>query len=330
MVLDGLEGHINRVCGIRYNGHRYINPMQVYFVRYADDFIVTSNDRTVLEEQVKPAISSFLSRRGLTLSEEKTHLTHIDDGFDFLGQNVRKYGGKLLIKPAKKSVENLLRKVKSIIRQYCTAKTIDLIDKLNPLLRGWGLYHRHIVAAETFVDIDHKVWKMTWEWAKRRHSNKSKRWLMQQYYPDGNWVLGAKDDNGNDERLIQLDRILIRRHVKIRANANPFDPKQEEYFEERIYQAQSVKQYGRSILRTLLKEQQGKCLLCGLPITDHTGMNAHHLEEKHLGGRYELENLVLLHPVCHSQVHQNRLKLKSPYAERHKATRKPCRSEAAL
>jgi RNA-directed DNA polymerase len=330
MVLDGLEDHINRVCGIRHNGHRYINPMQVYFVRYADDFVVTSNSPDVLETQVKPAIRSFLSRRGLALSEEKTHLTHIDRGFDFLGQNVRKYKGKLLIKPSQRSVETLLRKVKSTIRRYCTAKTIDLIDKLNPILRGWGLYHRHIVAAETFHDIDNKVWKMTWQWVNRRHSNhKTKVWMMQHYYPDGDWVLGAKDDNGNEERLIQLDRILIRRHVKIRADANPFDPKDEAYFEQRTYQAQSVKQYGRSILRTLLKEQYGKCLLCGQPFTNQTGMNAHHLEEKYLGGRYELENLVLLHPVCHTQVHQHHIKLLSPYTQRRKATAKPCRLKAA-
>jgi RNA-directed DNA polymerase len=316
MVLDGLENHINQVCGIRYVGERCINPKQVYFVRYADDFVVTANDRDLLEEQIKPAIRDFLAVRGLSLSEEKTHITHIDAGFDFLGQNVRKYKGKLLIMPAEKSIKAVLSKIKDIIRRYCTAKTIDLINKLNPILRGWGLYHRHIVASETFHDIDNKVWKMTWEWAKRRHSNKGKMWLKSKYYAPDTWVLAAKDEHGNEVRLLQMSKILIRRHVKIRADANPFDPAQETYFEQRIYQANSVKHYGQSMLRTLLKEQQGKCAFCHEPLTEQTGMNAHHIVEKHLGGAYSLENLIILHPFCHTQIHQNNISLQSPMVKR--------------
>jgi len=323
MALDGLEGHLNKVCGIRFYGKRAINPYQIYFVRYADDFVVTCNRRDVLEEQIKPAIRSFLHERGLSLSEEKTKITHIDDGFDFLGQNVRKYKGKLLIKPAPKSVDALLRKVKDIVRRYCTAKTIDLIDKLNPILRGWAMYHRHIVSKETFQRIDHQVWKMTWEWAKRRHANrKGNRWVKAHYCTPDTGVLCAKDVNGNLEKLIQIGTFQIRRHVKIRADANPFDTAHEQYFEERTYQANSVKHYGQSILRTLLKEQGGKCALCHEPLTEQTGMNAHHIEEKHLGGAYTLENLVILHPVCHTQVHQNRIHLQSPVLAR-RASRKP-------
>jgi RNA-directed DNA polymerase len=323
MVLDGLENHINQVCGIKYYGKRCINPKQIYFVRYADDFVVTSNDRDLLEEQIKPTIREFLAERGLSLSEEKTKITQINDGFDFLGQNVRKYKGKLLIMPSDKSVSTLLHKVKDIIRRYCTAQTIDLIDKLNPILRGWAMYHRHIVAKETFQRIDHKVWKMTWEWAKRRHSNhKGNMWVKAKYYAPGSWVLCAKDEHGNLEKLIQIGTFQIRRHVKIRADANPFDRAHEQYFEQRAYQANSVKHYGQSILRTLLKEQGGKCPLCQEPLTEQTGMNAHHIEEKHLGGAYSLENLVILHPVCHTQVHQNNVVLQSPVLARRTA-RKP-------
>ena len=325
-----MENHINQVCGIKFYGKRCINPNQIYFVRYADDFVVTANDRDVLEGQVKPAIREFLAVRGLSLSEEKTKITHIADGFDFLGQNVRKYapagapiGGKLLIMPAQKSVDAVLHKVKDIVRRYCTARTIDLIDELNPILRGWAMYHRHIVSSQVFQKIDHKTWKMTWEWAKRRHSNrKGNMWVKEKYYAPGTWVLAAKDEHGNEVRLIQIGSVQIRRHVKIRAGANPFDRAQEPYFEQRAYQANSLKHYGQSILRTLLKEQQGKCALCHEPLNEQTGMNAHHITEKHLGGAYSLENLVILHPVCHTQVHQNHIPLQSPVLAS-RASRKP-------
>lgn len=135
-------------------------------------------------------------------------------------------------------------------------------------------------------------------------------------------VLCAKDAHGNLEKLIQIGSFQIRRHVKIRADANPFDKAQEQYFEERAYQANSVKHYGQSILRTLLKEQDGKCAHCHEPLTEQTGMNAHHIEEKHLGGAYTLENLVILLPFCHIQAHQNNISLQSPVLAR-RASRKP-------
>ena len=80
------------------------------FVRYADDFIVTGNNPEFLREQVLPVIKEFLSERGLQLSEEKTIITNIKDGFDFLGQNIRKYHGKLLIKPSKASKKACMKK----------------------------------------------------------------------------------------------------------------------------------------------------------------------------------------------------------------------------
>ena len=88
---------------------------------------------------MKPAIEVFLQERGLLLSEEKTKITHINDGFDFLGFNVRKYSnGKLLIKPAKKSVKSLLDKVRQIVKSNLSSKTEEVMYQLNPVLRGWA------------------------------------------------------------------------------------------------------------------------------------------------------------------------------------------------
>ena len=184
MTLDGMEDAIDQALNIKHRVKhgRYLNPYQIHLVRYADDFIVTANDKDVLEEKVKPIIQYFLAERGLTLSKEKTHLTHIDKGFDFLGQNVRKYKGKLLIKPSKKSIESLLKKIQKVIHKNRTAKALQLIYQLNPIIRGWALYHRHIMSKNIFYYIDYRIYWMIWRWAKRRHPNKNTAWILRKYY----------------------------------------------------------------------------------------------------------------------------------------------------
>lgn len=155
MALDGLEKELDRA----FKG-------TVKMVRYADDFILTGKTKELLEEKVKPLVEKFMAERGLELSQEKTRITSIEKGFDFLGQNIRKYGGKLLIKPSKKSIKSLLGKVSQVIKENRQAKTTTLIRKLNPILRGWANYHRHVVSKDIFSKIDHEVWQKTWRWAK--------------------------------------------------------------------------------------------------------------------------------------------------------------------
>src|SRR5581483_1704897 len=134
LVLDGLEARL-RAAFPRYvwNGHTQVSP-KVNLVRFADDFIVTGATKDLLEDAVKPLVEAFLRERGLELSAEKTVVTHIVDGFDFLGQNIRKYNGKLLIKPSAKSVKTLLRKVRRLIKANKTATAGMLICQLNPLI----------------------------------------------------------------------------------------------------------------------------------------------------------------------------------------------------
>ena len=144
-------------------------------VRYADDFIITGDSKEWLEQEVKPAVVEFLAERGLVLSPEKTKITHIKDGFDFLGWNIRKYDGKLLMKPSKANIKAHLDKIRGIIKVNKATKQSDLIKRLNPVLRGWVNYHRHVVAKETFTRIDAIVWSLLWRWAARRHPNKGAR-----------------------------------------------------------------------------------------------------------------------------------------------------------
>ena len=128
MTLDGLEQLLKERLPTRqhFNGKTHFNKMN--FVRYADDFIVTGESPEFLREEVLPIIREFMAERGLQLSEEKTVITHIEDGFDFLGKNIRKYNGKLLIKPSKQSVSSLLKKVREIVKSNKSARQDSLID----------------------------------------------------------------------------------------------------------------------------------------------------------------------------------------------------------
>jgi RNA-directed DNA polymerase len=224
--------------------HRGVrNSPKVNIVRYADDFIVTGATREVLVGEVRPMVEQFLAERGLSLSQEKTRITHIDDGFDFLGMNVRKYGGKLLIKPAKASVQRFLRKLRDIVKGNATVRQDLLIGKLNPLIRGWANYHRHVVSKRIFGRVSHAIWQCLWRWARRRHPNKGARWVRQKYFRTvgaQHWVFGTETGKtlgtGRPELLTLYDiaSTPIRRHRKIKAAANPFDPQWESYFEERL------------------------------------------------------------------------------------------------
>jgi RNA-directed DNA polymerase len=224
MVLDGIESLLTR---------SFKRRDKIHFVRYADDFIITGDSRELLAEKVQPLIEEFLRIRGLSLSAEKTKISHIDTGFDFLGFNIRKYKDKLLIKPAKSSISRLKGKVRELIMMNKTIKTSILIRELNPLLRGWGNNFRHVVSKAIFSKIDHEIWQMTWQWAKRRHPNKMLKWIKAKYFQSigsRRWVFREKDSLVS---LIKLSDIPIRRHIKIKANANPYDRIWQNYFIDR-------------------------------------------------------------------------------------------------
>src|SRR5260370_7043810 len=148
------------------------------------DFLtrLSGSSKEVLEQEVQPAVEQFLRERGLTLSQEKTVITHIENGFDFLGQNVRKSHGKLLIKPSKESVQGLLEKVRKLVKANKQAPAGKLIVQLTPILRGWALYHRHMASRGTFDFVDHAIFELLWQWAKRRHPKKDLRCVHENYF----------------------------------------------------------------------------------------------------------------------------------------------------
>ncbi len=230
MALDGLEAAVAKAVLKRHKAR---------VVRYADDFVVTCASKEVLEKRVKPAIEQFMQLRGLELSPEKTFVSHIDDGFDFLGFNIRKYDGKLLIKPTKKNVHAFLDKVREVIKSNKAINTVSLIRLLNPIIRGWANYYRHVVSKKTFTYVDYHIDYAIWKWVNRRHNDKSVKWLQSRYYTTvayNHWRLFARvREQGESFRLllIKASSVKIQRHVKIRALATPFDPEYQTYFSKR-------------------------------------------------------------------------------------------------
>ena len=231
LTLDGLEKELHNAFSRPRKGQENL----VNLVRYADDFIITGRSKELLENEVLPLVVTFLRRRGLELSIEKTRITHIADGFDFLGQNVRKYGGKLLIRPSKKSIHAFLTKVRQIIKANAQSSAGTLVVLLNPIIRGWANYHCHVVSKVVFNSVDHAIFKSLWRWAKRRHPNKPNRWIKDKYFQSvgsRNSVFHGKLD-GKNYTLYSAARTPIKRHVKVKSRANPFDPQWYDYFEQR-------------------------------------------------------------------------------------------------
>ena len=229
MTLDGLEkvikGHYwsSRTGNISRNNNKH----KVNFIRYADDFIVTADSKKVALE-VKEIIQNFLARRGLILSEEKTKVTHIEEGFDFLGWNFRKYHGKLLIMPSKDSRKHIAYKVRKLIRKHRGIAQMDLIRILNPVIRGWCNYHRGMVAKEAFKDLDTVLFQALWKWARFRHPMKNSLWIKNRYWKridNRDWRFSC-----DDKVLIIAGYTKIVRHRMIKLDKNPFLKEDSDYF----------------------------------------------------------------------------------------------------
>lgn len=230
MALDGLQEHIASVAP---------RGAKVNFVRYADDFICTAHTPQLLKDIVLPAIQAFLKGRGLDLSVEKTHITHISQGFDFLGFNIRKYNGKLLIRPAKEKIQLFTRRLKGCVKALQYNKVTWLIPVLNRKLRGWTNFYRGACAKKIFSTIDHIMFQALWRELRRRHPKKPSRWIKKRYFTSkgsNHWVFYGVERKGDMRRahyLFPASTCRIRRHIKVISKVNPFDPAFRSYFQRR-------------------------------------------------------------------------------------------------
>ncbi len=278
-------------------------------VLYADDFIVTAKSREALEEII-PRIKQWLSERGLEFSAEKTKLVHIDEGFDFLGFNLRHYDGKLLIKPQKKKVLAFCQEIGKTIKKMAGVSQEVLIRKLNPLLRGFANYYQGVVSKKTFSYISYRVWQYLWNWCKRRHRKKGLKWVKNKYFrriKGVDWTFCCETEGRKGKKnllwLYNIAKTPIVRHVKVKGTASPFDAELSDYWDKRIQKLGKTKWAKGSKYEQVAQQQSWKCPNCGQSLFNGEDIETHHIVPVKEGGSDDTENLIHLHSACHKQEH---------------------------
>jgi RNA-directed DNA polymerase len=271
VALHGME----QAAGVRYRttgtqaGKTVANSPVL--IRYADDLVALCHSRDEALE-VKARLASWLAPRGLTFNEDKTRVVSLDEGFDFLGFNVRRYHGKLLIKPSKAAIRRIRQRLRTETLSLRGSNARAVIKRLNPIIRGWAAYYRGVVSSEAFTLLDRYMWALTYKWATFSHSNKPRRWVVNQYFGafhksrHDRWVFG---DRSSGAYLQKFTWTRIYRHQMVKSRASPDDPALAEYWAERRRKAPPLPIDTTSL--RLFETQHGRCSLCGsmlLPADD--------------------------------------------------------------
>jgi len=231
-------------------------------VRYADDLVALCLSREQADE-VKARLAAWLAPRGLAFNEDKTRVVHLDEGCDFLGFNVRRYRGKLLIKPSKAVIQRLRKRLAAEMSALRGANAKAVIARLNPIIRGWSAYYRGVVSSRVFAELDTYLWMLAYKWAKYSHSNKSRHWITNRYFGPFNksrrdrWVFGDRDSG---TYLLKFSWTSIVRHQLVPGTASPDDPDLVEYWARRRQRSTPPLD---GINMRLLKTQHGRCPHCG-------------------------------------------------------------------
>ena len=246
---------------------------KVGFVRYADDFVVTARTREEIEINL-PIIQEWLAKRGLSMNPEKTSIQCMDEGFDFLGFNLRHYRGVCLIMPQKEKVLEFLANIRSWLKANRQAEAAVVIGRLNPVISGWANYYKGVVSKETFSYVKSQIWQQLWRWCLRRHAHKQRTWVKRKYFTErGNkdWVFHAINRTNDGHRktlyLRDISETPIIRHIKVRGNASPDDPLLNEYWEKRQY-ARTLAEMRFRRLNYIAANQNWRCPRCSQFLTD--------------------------------------------------------------
>lgn len=306
MALDGLQELLEKCIKKYKKNYKQIYP-KIHLVRYADDFIVTAKDKETIEQVILPLVRKFLAERGLTLSDEKTKITHISEGFDFLGFNIRKFrNNTLLTRPSKDAQKRFCDKIRKTIESNKCVKQKSLIMMLNPIIKGWGNYYKYGASGEIFHRMDWEIFKKIWQWARRRHPQKCKGWVKNKYFRTlhgRSWRFAAdmsKKDKIDYLELTYLPTIHHEKFVKVRHYANPYDPADKSYYEwrETYHMKQTLK--GRQSLINIWKRQSKVCPVCGERIDKERPWS---ITEQIISGR---KVKALVHTSCKRKI-QSRL-----------------------
>ena len=314
IALHGMEKELGVEYRYRKDRDSYtLKSNSIGIVRYADDFVAVCHTQKQANSMYEK-MTKYLSDRGISLSAEKTKVTHIEEGFDFLGFSIRQYRNRenasktiLLIKPSKESVKKAKATIKDVFFRKKGRPVRELISELNPIIRGTGNYWRHIVSSKTYSGIDSYIWIKTRKFLNRSHPKKKWEWKVKRYFhPDHNgisknkWIL--TDPKNKEIQLTKMAWIPIERHTMIKYDSSPDNPKLKQYFELR-----DEKEFdGNNLLhkQKIAKAQKYKCRVCGQSLIGDEGLETNHIVPEKVGGKSKYFNLELLHISCHIHHHQ--------------------------
>ncbi len=310
IALHGME----KPLGITRDKHGWLRYSKRAVIRYADDFVVlceTQEDALQAQEDLK----TWLAERGLTLSEDKTRIVHLDDGFDFLGFNIRRYpvttkgpkaatAYKVLIKPSKDAIQRFRNRLRDEWMALKGAPVEAIVNRINPIIRGWANYYKTVVSKKTFSKLDHWLYQRQVRWAKFRHHNKGWEWIKRRYFGghvSGHgldvWIFGDKESN---LFMFRLTWTKIERHTKVTGRASPDDPQLRTYWEAR---RMKMPMPTESMAR-VAKAQGYLCPVCYSPLNNGEELQLHHMiRAKNNPERYKREKQRVVHYFCHQQIH---------------------------
>jgi RNA-directed DNA polymerase len=259
VALHGME----EAAGVRYweGGTLRAAPGTPVLVRYADDVLALCHTREQAE-QVKQRLAWWLKPRGLAFNEAKTRITHLDQGVDFLGFEIRRYRGKLLTKPSKEALRRIRKRLSQETRALRGSNADAVIARLNPIITGWAAYYRIGVSKRAYNALDAHLWRLAWKWAMLSHPNKPKRWVITRYFGMFNparqdkWVFGSRE-TGFYLRKFAWTKIV--RHRMVAGRASPDDPALTGYWEQRRRRTRLPVD---PATWHLLRRQRGRCPLC--------------------------------------------------------------------
>ena len=271
IALHGME----QAAGVRYHttgtAAGWARAGTPVLIRYADDFVALCHSRQEALE-VKARLAGWLAPRGLSFNEDKTRVVTLEEGFDFLGFNARRYGDKLLIKPSKAAIRRIRERLRTELRSLRGANARTVIGRLNPIIRGWANYYRGVVSSRTFSALDDYMWRLTYKWVLFTHPNKPRAWIIPRYFGQFNqsrrdrWVFG---DRSSGAYMQKFAWTRIARHWMAQGAASPDDPALTEYWAERRRKTPAPS-INKANLR-LFDAQGGRCSVCGawlLPVDE--------------------------------------------------------------
>jgi len=304
ITLHGMEAAIKMKRLVRPSGHTSW-PGETVLIRYADDFVALSKSETGCQK-AQAQLEEWLAQRGLVMSEAKTAIRHIDEGFDFLGFNIRQYdrqatkkrGKQVIIRPSKANLQKIRDEFKTILHRKPIGYLRPLIFQANAKIRGWAGYYRHTSHWKDFQKLDEVLWYRSWRYVKRNHPTKGAKWLKKKYF-DQDWRL-----TDGEVRLLRFGEFHFVKRPHLRYGTSPDNPDEEAYWNER-----------RSIPSTMLRgkarlwrQQKGLCLYCKSDLDTGEEIVIDHVIPKSEGGHpYSLSNQALIHETCHHRKHHQRV-----------------------